>query len=107
MDSDKHRARADASDKKDFNKVINVDSLKFLIEELFWNPILNEEAPDPNRAQIAELFINFGYNYLRTKTPDTLSKPEENTITSAMSFSTHLTRSFGPSNRDSFPFRVE
>lgn len=64
-------------------------------------------APDSNRAQIAELFIYYAYNYLRTKTSDDLSSPENDTIKNAMSYSTHLTRSFGPSNRHSFPFSVD
>ena len=72
-------------------------------------PRLNkkEEKPDRNRTQIAELFIHYAFNYLRSKTPDPLSEPELNTISNAMSFSSHLTRSIGTSNRHLFPLPVD
>ena len=97
----------DTAEKRDFNKAFNVDTLNFLVEELFWNPILREEKADPNRAQIAELFISYGYNYLKSNTPDQLSRSEIDTISRAMSYSAHLTRSIGSSNRHLFPFKID
>lgn len=64
-----------------------------------------QEAPDQNRAEIAQMLIIFGFNYLKTKTPRHLSLTEERTIDEAVDLSLHLSQYFKPEAERRFPIR--
>lgn len=56
------------ADKKDVNKVLNVETLKPGVERLLWWPVVAGNEPDLERAKIAQLFIRAGFDYLTAMT---------------------------------------
>jgi len=46
------------------NQVITKESLAPIIEALLWHPIVDDDVPDLNRAEIAQMLIQDGFDYL-------------------------------------------
>lgn len=81
------------ADKDDVNMVITRETLMPVVEALLWHPVVEQARPDLTRAEIAQMFIQQGFNYLQSwKIPSVVQK----TIGEAIDISHFLVESFKP-----------
>jgi len=50
--------------KNNVNQVITQEAFEPVVEALLWHPVVQRADPDFKRAEIAQLFIRVGFNYL-------------------------------------------
>lgn len=84
----------EVADRGNLHQVITYETLKPLVETLLWHPVVDHAEPDLKRAEIAQLFIQAGFNYLRSMKGITLSHGR--TIEEAVDLSRYLVESFKP-----------
>ncbi|MDH5481480.1 MAG: hypothetical protein OEY22_01175 [Candidatus Bathyarchaeota archaeon] len=80
--------------KNNVNQVVTAESLKPIVNALLWHPILDEDAPDQNRAEISELFIKAGFEYLNVKSSNHITLSHKRTIDEALNLTSYLVRHF-------------
>lgn len=71
------------AEKEKVDKVISADSLRPIIQDLFWAG----EFRDKNRAEIAQLFIQMGFQYLESSLLHSLSQVHLRSISEAVDLS--------------------
>ncbi len=79
--------------KKNVNLVITRESLRPIIEALLWRPIVSHAEPDVNLAEISQLLIEVGFNYLHGMFQDAerdIPLSSKRTLEEAIDLSTHL-----------------
>jgi len=84
----------ESADKRNVNQVVTVETLEPVVHALLGLPITYEELPDRKRAEIAELFIKRGFEYLSAKSSNHVTLPHKRTIEEALDLSSYLVRSF-------------
>ena len=84
----------ESADKGNVNQVVTAETLKPIVDALLRHPILDEEVPDRKRAEIAELFIKAGFEYLSAKSANHVTLPHDRTIREALNLTMYLVRSF-------------
>lgn len=84
----------ESADKSNVNQVVTAEALKPIVDALLYHPILDEEVPIRKRAEIAELFIKAGFEYLRVKSGNHLTLSHDRTIKEALDLSSYLVRGF-------------
>jgi len=82
------------SGKSHVDKVVTRENLKPVVRTLLWHPVVDKDPPDRNRAEIAQLFIEEGFNYLRSKTSGHVTLSHSRTIEEALDLSNYLVRHF-------------
>lgn len=80
--------------KKNVNPVVNQETLKPIVEALLWHPVVDHDEPDLKRAEIAQLFIEAGFNYLGSM--KSIPRSIRSTIDDAVDLSGYLVKSFKP-----------
>jgi len=55
----------ESADRKNINKVVTVEALRPIVHDLLYRPLVYEEEPDRERAQLARWFIEMGFEYLK------------------------------------------
>lgn len=83
----------ESADKSNVNQVVTAETLKPIVNALLWHPILDEELPDQKRAEIAELFIKAGFEYLSAKSGNYVSL-HKRIIKEALELSALLVKTF-------------
>jgi len=76
------------ADKDQVNQVLTKESLEPIVTGLIW--ALTEPKPDPNRAEIADMFIRWGFNYWRQEGRKNITLAHERTINEAIDLSDYL-----------------
>lgn len=76
------------------NQVVTQEALEPIVKALLWHPILDQEPPDRNRAEIANLFIKVGFEYLRKKKGYHVTLSHGRTIEEALNLSGYLVEQF-------------
>jgi hypothetical protein len=82
--------------KKDVNKVVTREALKSVIEALLWTPVVEQAKPDLVRAEIAQLFIRAGFDYLTSMKPSYMTSSHKNTMENAFDLADFLVELFKP-----------
>ena len=77
-------------------QVITQEKLKPIVETLLWNPVLDYDKPNLRIAQIAQIFIEIGFNSLRLMKKDQINLSNHNTIDEAIDLSRYLVESLKP-----------
>ena len=72
-----------SAEKERVDKVISADSLRPIVQDLFWAGKYN----DKNRAEIAQLFIQMGFQYLESSLMHSLSQVHQRSIFEAVDLS--------------------
>lgn len=88
----------EVSDKKDVDQVITQETLKPVVEALLWYPLIKPDKPDMKRAEIAQLFIQVGFNYLSAMKPASMTSSHHRTKDDAIDLSYFLVDAFKPEN---------
>ena len=89
----------EAADDDKVNQVITRETLAPIVDELLWGPVFIPPFPDRaklylERARIADLFINYGFNYLKTMNSSMMTLPHKNTMEEAIDLSRFLLETF-------------
>jgi len=85
--------------RKNVNRVLTKETLKPIIDALLFHPILDQEPPDRKRAEIANLLIEAGFDYLRKmstriSTRRSIFPLEQRVIDDAIAVSNYLVEYF-------------
>jgi hypothetical protein len=83
------------SKEKQVNAVLTKESLESIVIALLWSTA-NLGEPDTNRAEIARLFIKWGFSYLSQVLPDLMTISHEQTRASAVDLADFLAESSKP-----------
>lgn len=83
-----------SSSQEDISRVITVESIDPFFEGLLWFPVADNNKSDPERAMVANLMIQRGFEYLSKIRPDLLPPKSDETITDALKLSNYLTERF-------------
>lgn len=83
----------EVADENDVNNVLNIESLKPIVEVLFWHPIVDRDGPNLERAKIAQQFIQSGFDYLTMK-PLEISTIYRDIVVKAIELSHLLVKTF-------------
>lgn len=78
------------------NQVITTETLKPVVEALLWHPVVARAEPDLTRAEIAQLFIRVGFDYLSSMRPSDMTKAHQDTVNQASDLSNWLVDRFKP-----------
>ena len=82
------------------NMTITHESLESIARVLLWHPVVERADPDVNKAEIARLFIKWGFEYLSNMAPDLMTISHEQTRATAVDLAEFLAESFKlPSER--------
>ena len=84
------------AEKKRFDKVISAESLRPIVQDLFWAG----ERNDKNRAEIAQLFIQMGFHYLESSLLHSLSQVHQRSISEAVDLSRILSMDIARGKRE-------
>ena len=72
------------------------DDFPELVFSLLRYPIIDKDDPNMNRAEIAQLFIQWGFEYLCSMAPDLMTLSHEQTRAAAVDLADYLAESFKP-----------
>lgn len=78
------------------NLVVTQESLVPIVYVLLWHPVVAKADPDVNRAEIAQLFVKWGFEYLSCMAPDLMTLSHEQTRAAAVDLANFLTESLKP-----------
>jgi hypothetical protein len=87
--------------KNNVNQVITRESLKHIFDVLLWYPI-GEDEPDLIRAEIAQLLIKRGFEYIREMKKENIPLTAHRTIEEAIDLSNYLVELFKPESERSY-----
>lgn len=85
-----------------FVQIFRSKILRELTETLLWHPVVEKADPDLERARIAQLFIESGFNYLRYMKGNRVTLSHRRTIDEAVDLSVFLLESFKPDSEQSY-----
>lgn len=87
------RLFVEVAGKNNINQVITQENLKPIVEALLWYPLVAQAEPDLNLARIAQLFVDYGFAYLRGMMGHTrygIPRSSQRTIEEAIDLSNYL-----------------
>ena len=84
----------EVADKKDMDKVLNSETLRPIVEALLWHPVVEQAEPDLTRAEIAQSFIQAGFDYLSSMKIHEIPSLHQRVISEAIELSHLLVKSF-------------
>ena len=86
--------------KNNVNQVITQETLKPIVEALLFPYSMDGDLkPDLNRAEIAQLFIETGFSYLKSMKPENITLTHKDTIERAIDLSRYLVEMFKPEGK--------
>jgi hypothetical protein len=81
------------TDKKDIDQVVTKESLEPIIGSLLLGVAVFNIPPDRNRAEIADMLIRLGFDYLEMKAGDHVNLSNRRTMREAVDLSAYLLQS--------------